>query len=85
MTISVLKKKANEAGYSFQHGRQRWLSRGWGYRLVNGETVEGYQIFDYSTGLFVGPSYTDMYDHALSLGEAVELLRELCVAKGIAF
>ena len=83
LTITVLKQKANEAGYSFQHGKQHWLPYGWGYRTEGGKAVEGYQILNRSTGCLVWPSYTDMYDHALSLNEAVGLLRELCAEKGI--
>ena len=33
-SLSTLKKKANDAGYSFQEGYQRYIRKGWGYVLV---------------------------------------------------
>ena len=85
LNIYVLKRFANKAGYSFQYGYRHWLPRGWGNVLENGKLVKGYQILDHSTGYLVRPSYTDMYDHALSYEEAVALLRDLCAEKGINF
>ena len=85
-SLSTLKKKANEAGYSLQKGYQRYMYNGWGYRrTTSGERIVGYQIFDYRSGLMVHPSYNDIHDHALELKEAVTLLKELCAARGVTF
>ena len=79
-------KKANEAGYSFQEGYQRYNRKGWGYvPATDGDRVVGYQIFDYQSGFLVYPSYNDIHDHALELEEAVTLLKELCAARGVTF
>ena len=74
-SLSTLRKKANEAGYSFQKGYQRYNHDGWGY----------VHIFDYQSGFLVYPSYNDIHDHALELEEAVTLLKELCSARGVTF
>ena len=47
-SLSTLKKKTNDAGYSFQEGYQRYNRKGWGYvPATDGDRVVGYQIFDY--------------------------------------
>lgn len=77
-TFSTWKKKASEAGYSLQRGYQRYLHKGWGYvKDPDGNRYIGYQVMDYRTGLLVYPSYTDLFDHALSEKEAIALLRKL--------
>lgn len=77
-TFSTWKKKANEAGYSLQRGYQRYLRQGWGYvKDSDGNHCIGYQVMDNRTGFLVYPSYTDLFDHALSEEEATALLREL--------
>ena len=49
-SLSTLKKKANDAGYSFQEGYQRYNRKGWGYvPATDGHRVVGYQIFDYQS------------------------------------
>ena len=84
-SLSTLKKKANEAGYSFQKGYQRYNHAGWGYvRSQNGERIVGYQILDNQTNFLVGPSYNDIHDHAMGADEAVSLLKELCATRGVA-
>ena len=53
-SLSTLKKKANDAGYSFQEGYQRYNRKGWGYvPATDGDRVVGYQIFDYQSGFLV--------------------------------
>ena len=85
-SLSTLKKKANDAGYSFQEGYQRYNRKGWGYvPATDGDRAVGYQIFDYQSGFLVYPSYNDIHDHALELDEAVTLLKELCAARGVTF
>lgn len=85
-SLSTLKRKANEAGYSFQKGYQRYIHDGWGYRSDgNGVRIIGYQIFDYRTCVLVHPSNNDLHDHALDLEEAVKLLQELCAERGVNF
>ena len=43
-SVSTLKKKANDAGYSFQEGYQRYNRKGWGYvPATDGDRVVGYQ------------------------------------------
>ena len=76
--FSTLKKKALDAGYSIQHGYQRYLHKGWGYVVdPGGNRCIGYQIRDNRTGLLVYPSNSDLWDHALSEAEAIELLHKL--------
>lgn len=76
--LSTMRKKALEAGYSFQRGYQRYLRKGWGYVTdADGNRCVGYQIQDKRTGNLVYPSYNDLWDHALSEAEAIELLQEL--------
>ncbi len=85
-SLSALKRKANDAGYSFQKGYQRYNHDGYGYvRRWDGERIVWYQIFDYHTNLLVGPSHNDIHDHAMGFGEAVALLKELCTERGVAF
>lgn len=85
-SLSTLRRKAHEAGYSFQKGYQRYVHDGWGYvRTLDGERIVGYQIFDHQSGFLVHPSYNDVHDHAMGLEEAVMLLKELCAERSIAF
>lgn len=85
-SLSTLKRKANEAGYSFQKGFQRYIYEGWGYVTdANEERITGYQILDNRTGFFVHPSTNDLYDHALDLEEATKLLQTLCEERGVKF
>lgn len=85
-SLSTLRRKAHEAGYSFQKGYQRYNHDGWRYvRRGDGECTVGYQIFDYHTNLLVGSSYNDIHDHAMGFEEAVSLLKELCTERGVAF
>lgn len=85
-SLSTLRKKANEAGYSFQKGYQRYNHDGWGYvHTLDGERIVGYQILDYHTNLLVYPSNNEIHDHAMELDEAVALLKELCAERGVAF
>lgn len=85
-SLSALRRKANEAGYSFQKGYQRYNHEGWGYvRRLDGERTVGYQIFDYHTNSLVHPSYNDIHDHAMEFDEATLLLKELCAERGVAF
>ena len=85
-SLSTLKKKANNAGYSFQKGYQRYLNPSWGYfRTVKGERIVGYQIFDYRLNGLVWPSYDTISDHAMDYDTAVSLLKELCDARGVSF
>lgn len=85
-SLSTLKRKANEAGYSFQKGYQRWMHDGWGYCTnANGDRIIGYQILDNRTGFLVHPSCNELHDHALDLEEARELLQELCAERGVQF
>lgn len=85
-SLSTLRRKANEAGYSFQKGYQRYNHDGRGYvRTWDGERIIGYQILDYRTNFLVHPSNNDIHDHAMELDEAVTLLKELCAERGVAF
>lgn len=85
-SLSTLRRKANEAGYSFQKGYQRYNHDGWGYvRTWDGERIVGYQILDYRTNFLVHPSNNDIHDHAMEIDEAVTLLKELCAEHGVAF
>lgn len=85
-SMSTLRRKARQAGYSFEKGYQRWLPRGWGLVYdCNGDKTVGYQIRDIYINYLVWPSCTEMYDHALDLDEAVELLEKLCAEKGVKF
>lgn len=85
-SLSTLRRKANEAGYSFQKGYQRYNHDGWEYvRTEDDERIVGYQIFDYQSGFLVHPSYNDIHDHAMELDEATLLLKELCAERGVAF
>ena len=85
-SLSTLRRKAHEAGYSFQKGYLRYNHDGYGYvRSWDGERTIGYQIFDYRTNLLVGPSHNDIHDHAMGFEEAMSLLKELCTERGVAF
>ena len=56
-SLSTLRRKANEAGYSFQKGYQRYNHDGWGYvRTWDGERIVGYQILDHRTNFLVHKS-----------------------------
>jgi len=81
-TISTLKRKAREAGYSLGEGYQKYHHQGWGYCSDgSGNRIRGYQIYDPSVGFVI--TTNEMYSYPLSLDEAVKMLRELCKAKGI--
>lgn len=85
-SLSALKKKAGEAGYSLRKGYQRYNHKGFGYVLAaDGERIVGYQIFDNQSGFLVYPSYNDIHDHALEFEEAVTLLKALCAERDVAF
>lgn len=85
-SLSTLRRKAHEAGYSFQKGYRRYNHDGWGYvRACDGERIVGYQILDYRTNLLVYPSCNDIHDHAMGFDEAALLLKKLCAERGVAF
>ena len=70
-----MQRRANEAGYSLQRGRQHYHHTGWGYvKDSDGVPVIGYQIFDYSVGMVVY-GCNDLHDHSLTLEEATDYLR----------
>lgn len=85
MTFKTMQRKANQAGYSLQRGRQRYHHDGWGFvKDCDGIPVIGYQIFDYRlNGIIYGVN--DLHDHALDLDEAVADIKRLCEAEGVAF
>ena len=75
--ISTLQKKAREAGYSLQYGRQHYLHKGWGIvRDLAGEPIMGYQIYSYSEGVFIA-GYDGIKDHTLTEDEAYSLIMDL--------
>ena len=75
--MSTLKKKAREAGYSLQYGRQHYLHKGWGIvRDWTGEPIMGYQIYSYTDGVLVA-GYDDINDHTLTEDEARSLIMDL--------
>ena len=75
--MSTLKKKAREAGYSLQYGRQHYLHKGWGIvRDLAGEPIMGYQIYSYSDGVFIA-GYDDIKDHTLTEDEAYSFIMDL--------
>lgn len=58
-SLSTLKKKANDAGYSFQEGYQRYNRKGWGYvPATDGDRVVGYQILTISQAFWYIPHTT---------------------------
>lgn len=79
-TISTLKRKAREDGYSLREGFQKYHHSGWGYRKDgDGNKIRGYEVFDYSAGAVIAPC--DLYSYHMTIDEAVELLQELCGQK----
>lgn len=85
-SLSTLRRKANEAGYSFQKGYQRYNHDGWGYvHTKDDKRIVGYQILDHRSGILVHPSYDDIHDHAMELDEATSLLKDLCAKRGVTF
>ena len=85
-SLSTLRKKANEAGYSFQKGYQRYNHDGWGYvHTLDGERIVGYQVLDYRSNCLVYPSNNDIHDHAMGLDKSVALLKDLCAERGVTF
>ena len=85
-SLSTLRRKAHEAGYSFQKGYQRYWYNDWGYvRTRNGERIIGYQILDYRSGSLSHASIQDGHNYAMELNEATALLKELCAERGVAF
>ena len=85
MTFRTMQKKANEAGYSLQRGRQHYLRKGWGLvRDDEGNPIIGYQIVDYRLYAAIR-GITELHDHALTYEEAVEDIKELCEAEGVTF
>ena len=81
-TISTLKRKAREAGYSLCEGYQKYHRQGWGYCTDgNGSRIRGYEIYDSSIGCVI--TTDELHNYPLTLDEAVKLLQELCKAKGI--
>ena len=87
MTFRTMQRKANEAGYSLQRGRQHYLHEGWGLVRDNmGNTTIGYQIYDYRLNAIIrGISSGGLWDHDLTYEEAVEAIKELCEAEGVEF
>ena len=79
-SLSTLRKKANEAGYSFQKGYQRY-----NHDTLDGERIVGYQVLDYRSNCLVYPSNNDIHDHAMGLDKAVALLKDLCAERGVTF
>ena len=81
-TISTLKRKARDAGYSLREGYQKYNHQGWGYcKDRNGDRIRGYEIYDYSIGTVI--TTDDLNSYPLTLNEAVKMLQELCKEKGI--
>lgn len=87
MTFRTMQRKANEAGYSLQRGRQHYLHEGWGLvRDNDGNPIIGYQIYDYGLNAIIrGISSANLWDHDLTYEEAVEAIKELCEAEGVKF
>ena len=86
-TYKSIQKKANEAGLSLRKGYQKYLDKIFGNYVTdeNGEKIVGYEVYDYQTNYCIRPSYNDLYDHALTLKEAVNLVKEICLERGVTF
>ena len=79
MSLRTIQKKANEHGFSFQKGYQRYIYDGWGFvKDEEGNKIVGYQILDNTTGIPVGSLYNRLWDHELDFEEAIDLLKNLC-------
>lgn len=78
-SISTLRRKASKAGYTFCKGYQRYhCNPEWGFcRDADGNKIVGYMLFNDSTGLYVWPSYNNLWDYSMSLEEIVSLMEEL--------
>ena len=79
LSLNTLRRRALNAGYELQKGKQRYLHRGWGLvRDYAGNTYDGYQVYDQRLGAVVA-GLNDINDHDLDLCEAVDALRRLGV------
>ena len=87
MTFKTMQRKANEAGYSLQRGRQHYLRKGWGLVRDNeGNPITGYQIVDCKLNAIIsGISSGNLWDHDLTYEEAVEEIKALCETEGVKF
>lgn len=82
-TISALKRKAKEAGYTLCEGYQKYYHTGWGYRTdSDGQRIRGFEIYDPRCGYTIFPK-NDMWSYGYTLDEVFELLKELCEAKEV--
>lgn len=84
-TVSTLRRKANQAGYELQKGKQRYLHKDWGLvKDYQGNTYTGFQILDRRLGAIIA-GVSDINDHDLDLDEAADWVSYLCKMEGVPF
>lgn len=82
----TLRYKAKRIGYALERGYRHYV--GFNGEIVkdsHGKPIEGYDVFDLQTGLYVYPSYNDVFDHLFTLEDVESFLRNEYKTQGIAF
>lgn len=83
----MIQRKANEAGLTLRKGYQRYLDPAFGTYVTdkNGKKITGYEVMDWQTGYTVKGSHNGIYDHAMTLDEAIEAVKDFCEMRHVNF
>lgn len=86
-TYKTIQRKANEAGCTLRKGYQRYLDSAFGGYVTdeNSNKITGYEVMDWRLGAIVCGSHNGLHDHALTLDEATEVIKDYCEAYSIKF
>ena len=81
----TLYKKARAAGYRIEKGFQHNPVNGAIWTYSDGQRETGYLVIDLATNTWVWGSYNEIVDHAWTLEDVEEFLKEVYESNGLKF
>ena len=78
-----LRRKAKAAGFAIKKGFQHWLVTGAIWKYPDGTRETGYLVVDLATNSWVPGSYNSIVDHAWTLDNVEEFLKDFYTTNGL--